>query len=135
MGLVPDGDHTDGIAGRFYVEAASERPVHCSGELHEAPTGTLAALVEEVVAIEVPAHVDEIIERIRTVACEGSFPALRGVDLVVRDRNFAVSMKLRRADRLLPLKLRLPLLTSYVAISELPATGSFRLSRRLWETR
>lgn len=66
MGLVASGEDADGDGGSFYIEASPERPAHCIGELHETPTGTLAGLVEEVVAVEGPVHIDEVIERIRT---------------------------------------------------------------------
>jgi hypothetical protein len=48
---------------RLYVEAVLKR----SGplEIHETPAGLLAALVEEVVEVEAPVHVDEVISRVR----------------------------------------------------------------------
>jgi hypothetical protein len=137
MGLVANGDDADGDEGKFYIEAAPQRPAHCIGELHETPTGTLAGLVEEVVAIEGPVHIDEIIERIRSawglkraggriqqaiedaakvavgngkVARDGDFLVMPDADVIVRDRSLASSTTLRRADRLPPAEVAVAIL-------------------------
>lgn len=137
MGLVASDDGADGEAGKFYVEASPERPAHSIGELHETPTGTLAGLVEEVVAIEGPVHIDEVIERIRSawglkraggriqqaiedaakvavgngkVEREGDFLAIPQADVIVRDRSLAASTTLRRADRLPPAEIAVAIL-------------------------
>jgi very-short-patch-repair endonuclease len=137
MGLVASGENADGDHGKFYVEAAPERPAHCIGELHETPTGTLVGLVEEVVAVEGPVHIDEVIERIRSawglkraggriqqaiedaakvavgngkVTREGDFLAVLDVDVIVRDRSLAISTTLRRADRLPPAEIAVAIL-------------------------
>lgn len=129
MGLAATGEDADGPDGRFYVEATLERPAHCIGELHETPTGTLAVLVEEVVSVEGPVHIHEVIERIRSawglkraggriqqviedavkvavgngkIVREGDFLALPHAEVIVRDRSLAGSTTLRRADRLPP---------------------------------
>ncbi|WP_067738227.1 DUF3320 domain-containing protein [Novosphingobium naphthalenivorans] len=137
MGLVASGEDADGEGGNFYIEASPERPAHCIGELHETPTGTLAGLVEEVVAVEGPVHIDEVIERIRTawglkraggriqqaigdaakvavgngkVSREGDFLTVPDADVIVRDRSLAASTTLRRADRLPPAEIAVAIL-------------------------
>lgn len=142
MGLVASGEDTNSDEGKFYVEAALERPAHCIGELHETPTGTLAGLVEEVVTVEGPVHIDEVIERIRSawglkraggriqqaiedatkvavgngrVAREGDFLTAPGAVVNVRDRSLATSTTLRRADRLPPAEIAAAILEIVLA--------------------
>lgn len=48
-----------------YAEAVLSKPSHLVCELHEAPTGVLTTVIEQVVTVEGPVHIDEIIARIR----------------------------------------------------------------------
>jgi very-short-patch-repair endonuclease len=116
-----------------YEEASPVKPSHLTYEMHEAPTGTLTALAEEVVAIEGPVHVDEVVIRIReawglkrsggriqdaiekavAVAVrqqrlerEGKFLSVPGVPVKVRDRSEVQSATLRRPEMLPPSELR-----------------------------
>ncbi len=52
-------------ANTLYEEAELIRPSHLFGDLHEAPRGALSMLAEEVVRIEGPVHVCEVVNRIR----------------------------------------------------------------------
>jgi very-short-patch-repair endonuclease len=54
----------DGLADRLYVEATPSRPGPY--ELHETPVGKMAELVEQVVRVESPIHIDEVVARLRT---------------------------------------------------------------------
>jgi very-short-patch-repair endonuclease len=132
-GMANDGP---GAAPVAYAEAVLTRPPHLVCELHEAPTGTLTALAEQVVAVEGPVHVEEIINRIRDawgvrragsriqeaveraveVAVrqgrlhkEGSFLSIPGANPVVRDRSAAQSATLRRPEALPPSELKVAL--------------------------
>lgn len=119
-----------------YLEATPNRPSHVSGELHETPTGILTAMAEEVVGIEGPVHIDEIVNRIRdawglkraggriqdTVE-QAVKVALRqkrlvqaedfywrpGSEPVVRDRSYAKSPSLRKPEMLPPTEIRMAL--------------------------
>jgi very-short-patch-repair endonuclease len=115
--------------GNAYVEAVLTRPSHLTDELHETPTGILAALVEEAVRIEGPVHADEVVDRIRNawglkraggriqqavetaidvsirtgrIERAADFLALPDAPVRVRDRSDTLSVSLRRADRLPP---------------------------------
>ncbi len=106
-----------------YVEAAIPRP--SPFELHEAPTGTLANLIEGIVAIEGPLHVDELVVRVRAIwglqrtgqriqaaieravatsvqtrkiARSGDFLSIPGGAVVPRDRSRVSSASLRRPE-------------------------------------
>ncbi|MFV0622684.1 DUF3320 domain-containing protein [Sphingomonas sp. ac-8] len=129
IGLARADEPVGFARSNLYVEAALSRPPHAVMELHEVPTGTLAALVEEAVRVEGPVHIDEVVERIRSawglkraggriqqaiaaavqaaigagdVERTGSFLSSIGGAVVVRDRSATASSTLRRADRLPP---------------------------------
>ncbi|WP_217433665.1 DUF3320 domain-containing protein [Caulobacter sp. S45] len=112
-----------------YVEAKLTRPAHLACELHDAPTGALSALAEEVVSVEGPVHRDEIVSRIREawgrkqagsrmreaiiralaistrqhrILEDGAFYAVPGAPCRVRDRSTARSTTLRRPESLPP---------------------------------
>ena len=114
-------------ASPAYVEAALPRP--SSLELHETPTGILAGLVEQIVAIEGPLHTDELIVRMRAIwglqrtgqriqgAVErsmaaalaakkieqrGDFLYSPGAVIAPRDRSRVSSSSLRRPEMLAP---------------------------------
>lgn len=120
-----------------YVEAVLTKPSHLFGELHEAPTGVLTQLAEQVVAIEGPVHIDEIISRIRDAwgakragqriqQCvekaidvavhqnrlekSGWFYAVPGGEAIVRNRSNARSPSLRKPECLPPAEIRVALL-------------------------
>ena len=120
-----------------YVEALISRPGHLTCELHEAPTGALSMLAEQVVAIEGPVHIDEIITRIRDawgvkragsriqeaveravsvsvrqgrLVKDGWFHSLPGAQPVVRDRSSARSATLRKPETLPPAEIKAALL-------------------------
>jgi very-short-patch-repair endonuclease len=119
-----------------YIEAAPRRPGHIVCDLHETPTGLLTAMAEEVVGVEGPVHIDEIINRIRDAwglkraggriqdaveravkvgvrqmrLVEGEdFYWLPGTEPVVRDRSCAKSASLRRPEMLPPTEIRMAL--------------------------
>ncbi|AXK83829.1 DUF3320 domain-containing protein [Pseudolabrys taiwanensis] len=108
---------------RAYVEAELERPG--AFDLHETPTGLMAGLVEKVVAVESPIHLDEIVSRIRdawglqraggriqeavergllvaesrgSVARRGEFCFKPGAAITLRDRSQVMSPGLRRPE-------------------------------------
>jgi len=62
IGLAPANTATD---NRTYVEAELVRPGHVLTEIHDTPRGTISSLAEQVVLIEGPVHIDEVINRIR----------------------------------------------------------------------
>ena len=123
--------HVSGEAagGNAYVEAVLTRPSHRFDELHETPTGILTALVEDVVRIEGPVHVDKVIDRIRDawglkrtggriqqaveravdvtvrtgrIERADDFLSIPQSPICIRDRTNARSTSLRRADMLPP---------------------------------
>lgn len=120
-----------------YVEANLTKPSHLSCDLHEAPTGILTQLAEQVVAIEGPVHIDEIIGRIRDawglkraggriqeavaravavavrqhrILEDGGFHSIPHGEVVVRDRSGASSPSLRKPEMLPPAEIREALL-------------------------
>jgi very-short-patch-repair endonuclease len=119
-----------------YVEAVLSKPSHLTCSLHEAPTGILTTLAEQVVAVEGPVHIDEIIARIRdawsvkraggriqdavqraiAVAVrqhrlveDGVFYVLPGAEPIVRERSAARSPTLRKPEALPPAEISLAL--------------------------
>lgn len=112
---------------RAYVEAS---PTAIPGvELHESPVGRLAALVEEVVRVEGPVHLDEVVARIRSawglqrsggriqaaveraaqvavsdgrVRRDGDFLIVPGAEIRVRSRADVGSPTLRKPEMLPP---------------------------------
>lgn len=122
----------------LYVEAELLKPSHLSGDLHEAPTGVLSQLSEQVVAAEGPVHFDEIVARLRGAWGLGragarireavrraldvsvrqgrvleveSFYSQPGAAVVVRDRSGAMSPTLRRPEMLPPVEIETALLS------------------------
>ena len=119
-----------------YVEAAPRRPGHIVCDLHETPTGLLTSMAEEIVGVEGPVHIDEIINRIRDawglkraggriqdaveravkvavrqkrLVEDDDFYWLPGTEPVVRDRSCATSPSLRRPEMLPPTEIRMAL--------------------------
>lgn len=127
-----------GAECRAYVEHVPEVPQHALGmELHETPTGTLAAMVVEVVDKEGPVHIDEVTARIRSawrlqrsggriqasveraaaaaqaqkaIVDEGGFLAILGRTPLVRDRSIVTSTSLRKPEMLPPSEMRVAIL-------------------------
>ena len=124
-------------ASALYEEAMLERPRHLVCELHETPRGALSALAEEVVGIEGPVHVFEVVNRIRDAwglkraggriqeavekAIEVSvrekrlvedddFLTIPGRPPRVRDRSQVRSSSLRKCDSLPPAELEAAIL-------------------------
>ncbi len=120
-----------------YVEVELTKPAHLAGEIHEAPTGALSQLAEQVVAIEGPIHFDEIVARIRDawgrgragvrirdavrralevsvrqgrILDEQDFYTMPGAPVPVRDRSAAASPTLRRPETLPPAEIETALL-------------------------
>jgi very-short-patch-repair endonuclease len=120
-----------------YVEANLIKPSHVSCDLHEAPTGILTQLAEQVVAIEAPVHIDEIICRIRDawglkraggriqdaveravavavrqhrIMEDDYFYSVPHGEVVVRDRSGTRSATLRKPEMLPPAEIRVALL-------------------------
>ncbi|WP_041358227.1 DUF3320 domain-containing protein [Methylorubrum extorquens] len=139
-------ERSDDQPSRLYVELVPNAP-RGQPELHETPTGLLAGLVEQVVAVEGPVHIDEVTARVRQawglqrsgpriqaavergaeaararggIERDGSFLTLPGQTVTVRDRSLAGSGTLRRPEMLPPTELR-------AAIQEV-VTGSFGAS-------
>ncbi len=121
-----------------YEEALVERPRHLVCELHDAPRGALSALAEEVVGIEGPVHVCEVVNRIRDawglkragariqdavekaievsvregrLAEDGDFLTVPGRTPRVRDRSDVRSPSLRKPDSLPPAELEVAILS------------------------
>lgn len=119
-----------------YVEATPQRPSHVVCDLHETPTGLLTAMAEEVVGVEGPVHIDEIINRIRDawglkraggriqtaveqavkvavrqnrLVEEDDFYWRPSTEPVVRDRSCAASPTLRKPEMLPPSEIRMAL--------------------------
>lgn len=119
-------------ATRLYEEAVLTRPDHVTVELHEASRGILSQLVEQVVEVESPVHLDEVAARVREawglrragarireaveraadvsirngrVRQDGAFLTWPGRAPPVRDRGQARSPTLRDCDRLPPAEL------------------------------
>ena len=131
IGLVQTEDEQ---ARSEYVEHVPEVPKHAMAlDLHETPTGTLAAMVVEVVAKEGPVHLDEVTARIRSawglqrsggriqsaveravtaartrgsILVEDGFLSIPGSSPVVRDRSVVVSSSLRKPEMLPPAEIR-----------------------------
>ena len=130
---------------RAYVEAVPMR----SGayELHETPVSVMADLIERVVLIESPVHVDEVIVRLRTawglqragaridaavqqgaslaltrgrVVRDGEFLFVRGVEPYPRDRGNALSSSLRKLEMIPPIEIAAGVV--YVVASNFGAT-------------
>jgi very-short-patch-repair endonuclease len=115
-----------------YVEAAIIRPAHIVSELHDAPRGILSGLAEQVVEVEGPVHIDEIVNRIRAgwglkraggriqeaieqavdvsvrtgrLVSADDFLSIPGREARVRDRSAVMSTSLRRCETLPPAEL------------------------------
>ncbi|QFU33182.1 DUF3320 domain-containing protein [Brevundimonas sp. Bb-A] len=121
-----------------YIEAVLQKPGHLSTELHQAPTGVLTQLAEQVVALESPVHFDEIVARIRDawgaaraggrirdavrraidvsisqgrVLEDDGFFSHPGADIVVRDRSGAASPTLRKPEMFPPAEIEAALVS------------------------
>ncbi|WP_102958224.1 DUF3320 domain-containing protein [Mangrovicella endophytica] len=140
-----------------YVEATLTRPG--SYELHETPVGRMADLVAQVVQVESPVHVDEVVARVRDafglqragariqaaveqgveravahrgVVRDGDFLSLADAEAIVRDRRNALSAGLRKPEALPPAELRVGILrivTDNFGATDDEVTGA--LSRQL----
>lgn len=131
IGLVPIDDA--GAAGTPYVEATPIKPSHISAELHAAPRGILSEMVQQVVAVEGPVHIDEIVNRIREawglkragariqdaieaaaavavrlgrIEEDGYFYSAPGTPVQVRDRSAVGTLSLRQPQSLPPAEIR-----------------------------
>lgn len=120
-----------------YVEAELAKPAHLGGEIHEAPTGVLSQLAEQVVAVEGPVHFDEVVARIRDAWGRGragvrirdavrkalvvsvrqgrvvdadDFFSMPGANVPVRDRSSVTSPTLRRPEMFPPTEIETALL-------------------------
>lgn len=121
----------------IYEEAVLERPRHLVCELHEAPRGALSALAEEVVKVEGPVHIFEVVSRIREawglkrsggriqeaielavlvsvregrLAEDGDFLSVPGKVARVRDRSEVRSLSLRKPESMPPAELQIAIL-------------------------
>lgn len=131
IGLVPAEGEGSSV---LYVEHVPELPRHAAAlELHETPTGTLAAMISQVVAVEGPIHLDEVTARIRSawglqrsgariqaaveraassaaqqglVSSEGPFLSVPDAHIRVRDRSAVTSSNLRKPEMLPPAEIR-----------------------------
>jgi very-short-patch-repair endonuclease len=117
----------NGLSSGLYIEAAPARPGPY--ELHETPAGVMADLVGQVVRVEAPVHIDEVIARLRTawglqragarieaaveqgaslalarglVTREGAFLSSPGIKPFPRDRGAALSLGLRKLEMIPP---------------------------------
>lgn len=136
IGFARTGEAGEGGVGA-YEEAVVVRPSHLAGELHEAPTGALSMLAEQVVELEGLLHVDEVVARIRDgwglrragariqsavaraidvsvrrerLVRDGDFLSIPGRGARLRDRSDAASSTLRRAEMLPPAEIRVAVL-------------------------
>jgi len=125
IGLTP----VQAIGAPLYEEAKLIRPANGVTELHLTPTGVLAALVEQLVAVEGPVHLDEVVNRIRDawglkragariqqaveraaavavrqgrIVQDRLFLAKPGAKAAVRDRSQVLSSTLRKPETLPP---------------------------------
>ena len=120
-------DDSPELSSVAYVEATLVRPWG-DGELHETPLSTLSGLVEQVIAVEGPVHLDEVSIRIRSAwgllrtgariqACieraaaqalgpslsmSNGFLSVPGTPATLRDRSNVKSATLRRPEMLPP---------------------------------
>lgn len=128
---------TEASAATAYTEA-NISPPNSDCELHQTPVGMLAVLVEQVVAVEGPIFIEEIVNRIRDAwglkragtriqdaveravdLCvrqrrlykEGWFYSIPGREPVVRDRSETRSATLRKPDALPPAEIQSALLS------------------------
>ena len=142
-----DAEGTEGSGPQvsLYREALPQVPL--GQEMHEVSSGLMADLVEQVVAVEGPVHIDEVVVRLRTawglqraggriqaavergadigmqrgrLAREGEFLSIPDRFVVVRDRSGVVSSSLRKLETLPPKELNAAVL--HVARSGLGAT-------------
>ncbi|MER0240085.1 DUF3320 domain-containing protein [Fulvimarina sp. MAC8] len=115
----------DRAAATAYVEATLTRPGPY--ELHETPVGKMADLVAQVVQVETPVHINEVVARIRDafglqragariqaaveqgvkqavanrgIIQDGDFLSLADTEPTVRDRRDTLSQGLRRPEML-----------------------------------
>jgi very-short-patch-repair endonuclease len=122
-----------GDAATFYKEAALVRPPNCLDDIHATPIGALTRLAEDMVAVEGPVHIDEIVNRIRDawgarraggriqdtveravdaavqqgrLSKEQWFLSIPGRSPKVRDRSGVSSVSLRRPEMLPPAEMR-----------------------------
>ncbi len=121
-------------ANSLYVEATPIKPSHHNCELHAAPTGVLTSMSEQVVAVEGPVHIDEVVNRVREAwglkraggriqeAIEAAiaiavrmkrlsqdddfFLSVPGASVIIRDRTNVKSLSLRRPEMLPPSEIR-----------------------------
>lgn len=130
IGIAAIVDTTDTVFA--YEEATISRPPHIVSELHDAPRGILSGLAEQIVEVEGPVHLDEIVARIRAawglkraggriqtaieqavdvsartgrLVRNGDFLSIPGRQATVRDRSSVISTTLRRCEALPPAEL------------------------------
>ena len=133
------------LSDRAYIEAVPMR--RGAYDLHETPVSVMADLIEQVVLIESPVHVDEVIVRLRTawglhragvrieaaveqgatlaltrgrVIREGVFLFAPGVEPYPRDRRNALSSSLRKLEMIPPIEIAAGVV--YVVVSNFGAT-------------
>jgi very-short-patch-repair endonuclease len=131
-GADANGDGSEaGVSGALpYREAAPQVPL--VQEMHEVTSGRMAELVEQVVAVEGPVHLDEVVVRLRTawglqraggriqaavergadvgvqrgkLVRDGEFLMIPGHLVAVRDRSGVMSATLRKLEALPPKEL------------------------------
>ncbi|MCW7545462.1 DUF3320 domain-containing protein, partial [Aurantimonas litoralis] len=147
----------DGAATAAYIEATLTRPGPY--ELHETPVGRMADLVTQVVQVESPVHIDEVVARIRDafglqragariqaaveqgieraiahrgIVREEDFLSLANAEAIVRDRRNALSSSLRKPETLPSAELRtgiLRIVTDNLGATDDEVAGT--LSRQL----
>ncbi|MDO9713659.1 DUF3320 domain-containing protein [Paracraurococcus lichenis] len=125
-----EGLEGDGAQVSMYQEATPQVPL--GQAMHEVSSGVMAELVEQVVAVEGPIHVDEIVVRLRTawglqraggriqaavergtdigvqrgrLVREGAFVSVPNQLVIVRDRSSVLSGTLRKLEALPPKEL------------------------------
>ncbi|PZQ12334.1 MAG: helicase [Ancylobacter novellus] len=121
----------DGLSDRYYIEATPS--AHLQYEMHETPVGLLAELVKEVVRVEGPVHLDEVVTRLRSawmlqragariqaaveravdvaersgsISRDGEFLFVDGEPAKLRDRRNVMSATLRKPELLPPAELQ-----------------------------
>jgi very-short-patch-repair endonuclease len=134
IGLVRSNE--GGEQDAFYVEASPIRPVG-GLDLHETPVGILADLIEKIVIVEGPVHIDEIVVRLRNawglkraggriqsaveqgltaalhtkrLVMQERFLSTPGAVVTVRDRSAVQSEALRKPEMLPPQEIEVAIL-------------------------
>ena len=145
IGLAPLSDTS--TSAMPYVEAIPIKPAHIAVDLHLAPRGILTDMAQQVVTVEGPVHVDEVVNRIREawglkragariqdaveeavntavrlgrLEDDDGFLSIPSAPIVVRDRSGVRTLSLRHPEALPPAEIRAAMLA--IVMDNLGAT-------------